>query len=166
MEELNIDEPRRALRKVLVGEGVRIFNFVNAYECEIGDGSRIAAFVEIQRCVRIGRNCKISSHSFLCEGVDIRDGVFIGHGVMFTNDRVPRSVNTDGSPKGSEDWTMETTIVDRGAAIGSGATILCGLTIGEGALVGAGAVVTKDVKPFTVVAGNPARFIRNVKPGE
>ena len=166
MEELNVDSPRQAIRKVRVGEGVKIFNFVNAYECEIGDGSRIGAFVEIQKGVSIGKQCKISSHTFICEGVAIEDGVFIGHGVMFINDRSPRSINTDGSIKSDKDWTLEFTTVKRGAGIGSGATIRCGITIGEGAIVGAGAVVTKDVKPNTIVAGNPARYVRDVKPGE
>lgn len=166
MEELNVDSPRQAIRKVRVGEGVKIFNFVNAYECEIGDGSRIGAFVEIQKGVSIGKQCKISSHTFICEGVAIEDGVFIGHGVMFINDRSPRSINTDGSIKSDKDWTLEFTTVKRGAGIGSGATIMCGITIGEGAIVGAGAVVTKDVKPNTIVAGNPARYVRDVKPGE
>lgn len=166
LEELNEDSPRRSLRKVMVGPGVRIFNFVNAYECEIGEGSRVGAFVEIQSGASIGKNCKISSHSFICEGVSLGDGVFVGHGVMFTNDRSPRAVNRDGSVKGADDWVLEFTRVGHGVGIGSGATILCGITIGEGAIIGAGAVVTKDVKPYTVVAGNPARFVREVRPDE
>ncbi len=166
MEELNVDSPRKVLRKVMVGEGVKIFNFVNAYECEIGDGSRVGAFVEIQKGVRIGKQCKISSHTFICEGVEIEDDVFIGHGVMFINDRSPRAVNADGSTKTDQDWTLEFTRIKRGAGIGSGATIMCGITIGEGAIVGAGTVVTKDVKPNTVVAGNPARYVRDLRHGE
>jgi len=166
MEELNTDTPRQVIRKVRVGTGVKIFNFVNAYECEIGADSKIGSFVEIQKGAIIGKRCKISSHTFVCEGVHIEDGVFVGHGVMFINDRSPRAVNPDGSVKTDKDWTLEYTRVKQGAGIGSGATILCGVTIGEGAIVGAGAMVTKDVEPYTVVAGNPARFIRNVNPGE
>jgi acetyltransferase-like isoleucine patch superfamily enzyme len=166
MEELNIDSPRQVLRKVMVGENVKVFNFVNAYECEIGDNSKIGSFVEIQRGAKIGENCKVSSHSFICEGVMLEDGVFIGHSVTFINDRSPRAINADGSVKTDKDWTLEYTRVGRGAGIGSGSTIMCGITIGEGAIVGAGAVVTKDVKPFTVVAGNPAKYIRDVKPEE
>lgn len=166
MEELNIDTPRQALRKVKVGENVKIFNFVNAYECEIGDGSKVGSFVEIQNGVIIGKNCKISSHSFLCEGIEIEDGVFIGHSVTFINDRSPRSINSDGSIKTSKDWKLEKTRVEKGVGIGSGTTIMCGITIGQGAIIGAGSVVTKNVKPFTVVAGNPAKYIRDVKPGE
>lgn len=166
MEELNIDSPRQALRKVMVGKDVRIFNFVNAYECEIGDGSKIGSFVEIQKGVKIGKNCKVSSHSFLCEGVVLEDGVFVGHSVTFINDRSPRAVNSDGSLKTDKDWTLECTKVGKAAGIGSGSTIMCGISIGEGAIIGAGSVVTKDVKPFTVVAGNPAKYIRDVKQGE
>jgi acetyltransferase-like isoleucine patch superfamily enzyme len=166
MEELNIDSPRQALKKVLVGKDVKIFNFVNAYECEIGDGSKVGSFVEIQKGAKIGKNCKISSHTFICEGIEIEDGVFVGHSVTFINDRSPRAINADGSIKTDKDWTLECTKVGKGAGIGSGATIMCGVSIGEGAIVGAGAVVTKDVKPFTVVAGNPAKYIRDVKQGE
>jgi acetyltransferase-like isoleucine patch superfamily enzyme len=166
MTELNIDSPRQALRKVMVGEGVKIFNFVNAYECEIGDGSKVGSFVELQKGVKIGKNCKISSHTFICEGVEIEDGVFVGHSVTFINDRSPRAVNADGSIKTDKDWTLEKTIVKQGAGIGSGSTIMCGITIGEGAIIGAGSVVTKNVKPFTVVAGNPAKYIRDVKENE
>jgi acetyltransferase-like isoleucine patch superfamily enzyme len=132
---------------------------VNLYGCTIGDGSRIGTFVEIQRGAEIGRNCKISSHSFICEGVTIEDGVFVGHGVMFTNDLYPRAVNPDGSLQTDSDWEMVRTRVEERASIGSGATILAGVTIGRGALVGAGAVVTKDVPPFTRVVGVPARPI-------
>lgn len=166
MEILNIDAPRQVLRAVRVGKNVKFFNFVNAYECEIDDNSRIGAFVEIQKGVKIGKNCKISSHSFLCEGVKIEDGVFIGHGVTFINDRSPKAINANGELKTEKDWVLEPTHVGKGAGIGSGATILCGIQIGAGAIVGAGAVVTKDVVPNTVVAGNPAKFIRNIKEGE
>jgi UDP-2-acetamido-3-amino-2,3-dideoxy-glucuronate N-acetyltransferase len=129
---------------------------VNLYGCRIGDNTKIGAFVEVQRGAAIGSNCKISSHTFVCAGVDIADGVFIGHGVMFTNDRYPRAVNPDGTLQTEADWELIETRVERHASIGSNATILAGVTIGEGALVGAGAVVTKDVPPYTVVAGVPA----------
>jgi UDP-2-acetamido-3-amino-2,3-dideoxy-glucuronate N-acetyltransferase len=143
---------------VRLGSNVRLSNFVNLYGCEIGDDTRIGAFVEVQAEARIGRRCKISSHTFVCSGVTIEDEVFVGHGVVFINDRVPRATNGDGSVKGGEDWLMERTLVRRRAAIGSGAVIMCGVTIGEGALIGAGAVVTRDVAPGAVVAGNPARM--------
>lgn len=162
MNILNIDEPRKALVNVMVGEGVRIFNFVNAYGCSIDDNSKIGAFVEIQKGASIGKNCKISSHSFICEGVHIEDNCFIGHGVMFTNDLFPKATNIDGSPQTEDDWTLLETYVKKGASIGSNATILCGITIGENALIGAGAVVTKDVPANTVVAGNPARIIKKI----
>lgn len=144
---------------------VTIFHpgLVNLYGCEIGDGSRIGAFVEIQKGAVIGERCKISSHSFVCEGVTIEDACFVGHGVMFTNDRFPRATNADGSAQTDADWTLELTHVKRGASIGSGATIVCGTVIGEGALVAAGAVVTKDVPDFAVVAGCPARVVGDVR---
>jgi acetyltransferase-like isoleucine patch superfamily enzyme len=150
---------------VELGEGARIFHpdLVNLYGCSIGAESRVGTFVEIQSGVRIGARCKIQSHSFICEGVEIEDGVFVGHGVMFTNDRLPRATNEDGSLQGAADWVCEPTRVGRGASIGSNATILCGLTIGERALVGAGAVVTRDVPPFAIVAGNPARIVGDVR---
>ncbi len=135
---------------------------VNLYGCAIGDESKIGAFVEIQRGASIGRRCKISSHSFVCEGVTIGDGVFVGHGVMFTNDVYPRAVTADGSIQTDADWQVVRTRVEAGASIGTNATILAGVTIGEGALVGAGAVVTKDVPPWTIVAGSPARVLRAV----
>jgi acetyltransferase-like isoleucine patch superfamily enzyme len=136
---------------------------VNLYGCEVGDGSRIGAFVEIQKGASIGERCKISSHTFVCEGVTIEDECFIGHGVMFTNDRFPRATNPDGSPQTDADWTLELTRVKRQTSIGSGATIVCGITIGEGALVAAGAVVTKDVPDFSVVAGCPAKVVGDVR---
>ena len=147
---------------VKLGQGVRLFGFVNLYGCEIGDETKVGTFVEIQKGARIGRRCKISSHTFICEGVTIEDEVFVGHGVTFTNDLFPRATNADGSLQGAADWTCEPTLVKRGASIGSGATLLCGITIGEGSLIGAGSVVTKDVPPKTVVAGNPARVIRHL----
>jgi len=147
---------------VKLGKDVRIFNFVNLYGCTIGDGSKIGAFVEIQKNVKVGRNCKISSHTFVCEGVEIEDNVFVGHGVMFINDKYPRAANPDGSIQTEADWKVVRTFVRKGASIGSGAVILCGITIGENASVGAGAVVTKDVLPGTVVAGVPSRILRRI----
>jgi len=145
------------LSDVKLGENVRLFSFVNAYGCEIGDETRVGAFVEIQKGVKVGRRCKISSHSFLCEGVTVEDNVFIGHGVMFINDKFPRATNEDGSPQTEADWTVIPITIKRGASIGSNATILAGVTVGENALVGAGAVVTKDVPDGATVAGVPAR---------
>jgi UDP-2-acetamido-3-amino-2,3-dideoxy-glucuronate N-acetyltransferase len=144
---------------VVLGEGVRIFSFVNLYGCRIGDGTQIGAFVEIQRGASIGARCKISSHTFICEAVTIEDECMVGHGVMFINDRRPRAVNADGSMQSRDDWTCEPTLVKTRASIGSGATILCGVTIGEGALIGAGAVVTRDVPAGATVAGVPARLM-------
>ena len=143
---------------VKLGRDVTIHNFVNLYGCEIGDGSKIGAFVEIQKNARVGRNCKISSHSFICEGVTIEDEVFIGHGVIFINDKYPRATAAGGSLQTETDWKVVPTLVKKGASIGSGATILCGVTIGEWALVGAGALVTCDVPAGETVAGNPARM--------
>jgi len=160
MEILNEQSDRRSLANVKVGKDVKIFNFVNAYGCEIGDGSKVGAFVEIQKGATIGKNCKISSHTFICEGVFIEDFVFVGHSVTFINDKIPRAANLDGSIQTEADWNLEITRVQKGASIGSGSTILCGITIGEGALVGAGSVVTKDVPPHSVVAGNPAKIIK------
>ena len=145
-----------------LGRNVRIYDHVNIYGCEIGDNSRIGAFVEIQRGASIGRNCKISSHTFICEGVTIEDEVFIGHNVTFINDRYPRATTADGSLKAAADWVCVPTRVKRGASIGSSATILCGVTVGELAIVGAGSVVTRDVPPGSIVAGNPARIIRHI----
>ena len=150
------------LSDVKLGTDVKIYSFVNAYGCEIGDDTRIGAFVEIQKNVKIGRRCKVSSHSFICEGVTIEDNVFIGHGVMFTNDKYPRATNPDGSPQSAEDWAVVPITVKKGASIGSNATILAGVTIGENAIVGAGAVVTKHVDANTVAAGVPAKIIRLV----
>jgi acetyltransferase-like isoleucine patch superfamily enzyme len=149
----------RVAPDVELGENVRLFAFVNLYGCSIGDDTQIGAFVEVQRGARIGRRCKISSHTFICEGVTIEDECFVGHGVVFINDRYPRAVRSDGALQGREDWVCEPTRVGPRASIGSGAVILCGLTIGEGARVGAGAVVTKDVPPGSVVAGVPARTL-------
>ena len=149
----------RIASNVRLGKNTAIHCFVNLYGCEIGDESRVGAFVEIQKNVKVGARCKISSHTFLCEGVTIEDDVFIGHGVMFINDQDPRAT-ADGRPQTEADWQVVTTRVRRGASVGSGATILGGITIGENALVGAGAVVTRDVEPGTVVVGNPARFLR------
>lgn len=146
---------------VKLGEGVKIFHpeLVNLYGCEVGDETKIGAFVEIQKNARIGARCKISSHSFVCEGVEIEDEVFVGHGVMFINDRRPRATSGDGSLQTEADWHVIPTLVRRGASLGSGAVIMCGVTIGEGALVGAGAVVTRDVPAGATVAGVPARLI-------
>jgi UDP-2-acetamido-3-amino-2,3-dideoxy-glucuronate N-acetyltransferase len=153
---------KKTINNVKVGTGVKIFDFVNAYSCEIDDNSKIGTFVEIQKGAFIGKNCKISSHSFICEGVHIEDNCFIGHGVMFTNDLFPRATNLDGSIQNENDWAVVKTFVKKGASIGSNATILCGITIGENALVGAGAVVVKDVPKNTVVVGNPARILKEL----
>jgi UDP-2-acetamido-3-amino-2,3-dideoxy-glucuronate N-acetyltransferase len=147
---------------VKLGRDVRIYAFANLYGCEIGDEAKIGAFVEIQKGARIGSRAKISSHSFICEGVTIEDGVFIGHGVMFINDRYPRATTEAGALQTEADWACVPTLVRCGASIGSNATILCGVTIGEGAMVGAGSVVTRDVPPHTIVAGNPARLMRDI----
>jgi acetyltransferase-like isoleucine patch superfamily enzyme len=144
---------------VKLGRDVRIYAFVNLYGCEIGDESKVGTFVEIQKGVKIGKRVKVSSHSFICEGVTIEDEVFIGHGVMFINDKYPRSTTETGSLQTEADWACIPTLVKTRASIGSNATILCGVTIGEGALIGAGSVVTHDVPPGAVVAGNPARPI-------
>jgi UDP-2-acetamido-3-amino-2,3-dideoxy-glucuronate N-acetyltransferase len=151
---------------VKLGHDVTIYNFVNLYGCEIGDGTKIGSFVEIQKGVFVGRNCKVSSHSFICEGVTIEDQVFIGHGVIFINDKCPRATTADGSLQTDADWDVVKTTIKRGASIGSGATILCGVTIGEDATVGAGAVVTKDVSAGATVAGNPARKVNRFRSHE
>jgi acetyltransferase-like isoleucine patch superfamily enzyme len=147
---------------VVLGKNVRLSRFINLYGCSVGDNTKIGAFVEIQKNATIGRNCKISSHTFICEGVDIEDDVFIGHSVTFINDTFPRATNPGGALQTEQDWQVEKTIIRKGASIGSGATILSKVTIGEGAIVGAGSVVTKDVPPYVIVAGNPARFLREV----
>jgi len=147
---------------VELGRDVKIYAFVNLYGCRVGDETRVGTFVEIQKGASVGARCKISSHTFVCEGVTIEDEVFVGHGVMFINDRVPRATRPDGAPQTEADWKLEPTVVRRGASIGSNATILCGVEIGERAVVGAGAVVTKSVPAGAVVAGNPARVVRAV----
>jgi acetyltransferase-like isoleucine patch superfamily enzyme len=147
---------------VKLGKNVRFSKFINLYGCEIGDNTKIGAFVEVQKNGRIGKNCKISSHTFVCEGVDIEDGVFIGHGVTFINDTYPRAITPDGNLQTEQDWTVERTVVKRGASIGSGSTILSKVVIGENAIVGAGSVVTKDVPANAIVAGNPARVLRHL----
>jgi acetyltransferase-like isoleucine patch superfamily enzyme len=148
---------------VKLGQGVKLSKFINLYGCEVGDESKIGAFVEIQKNATIGKRCKISSHTFICEGVTIEDNVFIGHGVMFINDSYPRATTADGSLQTEADWRVERTNIKKGASIGSGATILCGITVGESAIVGAGSVVTKDVPPNSIVAGNPARVLRCIE---
>lgn len=153
-------EYARIAPDVKLGRDVKIYAFVNLYGCEIGDESKIGTFVEIQKGAKIGRHVKVSSHSFICEGVTIEDEVFIGHGVMFINDKYPRSTNEDGSVQTEADWVCVPTVIKKRASIGSNATILCGVTIGEGALVGAGSVVTHDVPAGAVVAGNPAHPIK------
>ena len=154
---------QRIAPDVKLGQNVTIYDFVNLYGCEIGDSTKIGTFVEIQKGARIGCNCKISSHTFICEGVAIEDEVFVGHHVVFINDRYPHATAPDGRLQTEVDWHVVPTSVKRGASIGSGAVILCGVTIGEGATVGAGSVVTHDVAPGTVVAGNPARILRQVE---
>jgi UDP-2-acetamido-3-amino-2,3-dideoxy-glucuronate N-acetyltransferase len=154
--------PLQKIRDVEVGEGVVIQDFVNLYQCRLGAGTRVGPFTEIQKDVVIGERCKVSSHCLICTGVTIEDEVFVGHGVIFTNDRYPRSTNTTGTLQNSADWRLERIYVKRGASIGSGAVILCGVTIGEGAMVGAGAVITKDVPDGATVAGNPARATKRV----
>ena len=147
---------------VKLGRDVRLSKFINLYGCEIGDETRIGAFVEIQKNATIGRRCKISSHTFICEGVTLEDHVFIGHGVTFVNDSYPRATTASGEPQTEADWKVEKTYVKHGASIGSGATILAHVVIGEHAIVGAGAVVTRDVPPRAIVAGNPARVLRQI----
>ena len=145
---------------VKLGRGVKLSRFINLYGCEIGDNTKIGAFVEIQKNAKIGRNCKISSHTFICEGVTVEDDAFIGHGVTFINDTYPRATTVDGQLQTEKDWTVERTLVKKGASIGSGATVLASVVIGENAIVGAGSVVTKDVPANAVVAGNPAKVLR------
>jgi acetyltransferase-like isoleucine patch superfamily enzyme len=160
MDTVTIDNDKQSLHNVRLGRDVRIYNFVNAYGCSIDDGSKVGTFVEIQKGATIGKNCKISSHSFICEGVHIADNVFIGHNVTFINDKFPRATNEDGSLQTETDWSCVETYVDEGASIGSSVTVLCGVRIGKKAIVGAGSVVTKDVPENAVVAGNPAKIIK------
>ena len=162
-----MSEPEQLLRRIApdvrLGRNVRIYSFTNLYGCEIGDDVKIGTFVEIQKGSKIGNRCKISSHTFICEGVTLEDDVFIGHHVVFTNDRFPRATNAGGQLQTEADWVCVPTLVKRGASIGSGAVLLCGLVIGEDALVGAGSVVTRDVPPGAVVAGNPARAVKSAR---
>lgn len=159
---MSADQPKYRLiaDSVKLGKGVRIFGFTNLYGCELGDDVKVGTFVEIQKGVKIGSRCKISSHTFICEGVTLEDEVFIGHGVMFTNDLLPRATAGDGRLQTEADWVCQSTLIKRGASIGSGSTLLCGITVGEQAIVGAGSMVTKDVPPRAVVAGNPAKVLR------
>ena len=147
---------------VKLGKDVKLSRFINLYGCEIGDGTKIGAFVEIQKRAFVGRNCKVSSHTFICEGVRLEDDVFIGHGVTFINDTYPRATNVDGSMQTEADWKVEPTIIKKGASIGSGATILANVVVGKNAIIGAGSVVTRDVPDNAIVAGNPAKVLRYV----
>jgi acetyltransferase-like isoleucine patch superfamily enzyme len=156
-----METPFRVSPDVILGKNVKLVGFCNLYGCEIGDETKIGTFVEIQKGAKIGARCKISSHSFICEGVTIEDEVFIGHGVMFVNDRRPKAVNSDGSLQTQANWDCQSTLVKKGASIGSGVTLLGGITVGENALVGAGSVVTKDVLANSTVVGNPARIIQH-----
>lgn len=160
MEIISKETDKQVLKNVRLGKDVKIYSFVNAYGCTIGDFSRVGTFVEIQKGASIGKNCKISSHTFICEGVEIADNVFIGHNVTFINDKFPRAVNEDGSPQTEKDWECVHTYVDEGASIGSSATLLCGVHVGKRSIVGAGSVVTRDVPEDAIVAGNPARVIK------
>ncbi len=154
---------KKNINNVKLGQNVKIFDFVNLYGCSIDDNSKVGTFVEIQKNASVGKNCKISSHTFICEGVHIEDNVFIGHNVTFINDKLPRSVNFDGEMQNETDWKVVETFIKKGASVGSSATILCGITVGENSIVGAGAVVTKDVPANTVVAGVPARIIKKLE---
>jgi len=147
---------------VKLGENVKLARFINLYGCTIGDNTKIGTFVEVQKNATIGKNCKISSHTFMCEGVTIEDNVFVGHGVIFINDTYPRATTPSGELQTEQDWKVEPIVVKKGASVGSGATILSNVTIGENAIIGAGSVVTKDVPPNVIVAGNPAKFVRNI----
>lgn len=149
---------------VKLAPGVKLSKFINLYGCQIGENTKIGAFVEIQKNATVGKNCKVSSHTFICEGVTIEDNVFIGHGVTFINDSYPRATTPDGGLQTEQDWKVEQTLVRQGASIGSGATILCNVVIGENAIVGAGSVVTHEVPPNTIVAGNPAKILRSINP--
>jgi acetyltransferase-like isoleucine patch superfamily enzyme len=147
---------------VKLGQDVKLSKFINLYGCEIGDGTKVGAFVEIQKNARVGKKCKISSHTFICEGVSIEDNVFIGHGVTFINDTYPRAANADGTLQTEADWKVETTLVKKGASIGSGSTVLSNVTIGENSIIGAGSVVTRDVPANVIFAGNPAKLMRRL----
>jgi len=147
---------------VIIGKNVKIFRFVNMYGCSIGENTKVGTFVEIQKGAVIGKNCKISSHTFICEGVAILDNVFIGHNVTFINDKYPKATNSAGTVQSEADWQVIPTKVEKGASIGSGSTILCGIVIGENAIIGAGSVVTHDIPPREIWAGNPARFLKKV----
>jgi acetyltransferase-like isoleucine patch superfamily enzyme len=160
-----MDEFLSIAPSVKLGRDVKLSKFINLYGCEIGDETKIGAFVEIQKNASVGKRCKISSHTFICEGVTIEDNVFIGHGVMFINDLYPRSTTTTGGLQTEADWKVEKTVIKKGASIGSGATILANTCIGENAIVGAGAVVTKDVPANTIVVGNPAKILRQIETG-
>lgn len=153
---------RSITEDVRLGEGVKLANFINLYGCSIDENTKIGTFVEIQKNAKVGKNCKIQSHTFICEGVTIEDNVFIGHGVTFINDKYPRATSADGSLQTEKDWNVQSTLVKKGASIGSGATILCNVVIGEHSIVGAGSVVTRDVLPHTIVAGNPARIVKEI----
>ncbi|HZF00395.1 MAG TPA: acyltransferase [Methylomirabilota bacterium] len=158
--------PEQSLRQIAadvrLGKNVRIHNFTNLYGCEIGDDVKIGTFVEIQKGAKIGNRCKISSHTFICEGVVLEDEVFVGHHVVFTNDRYPRATNENGGLQTESDWHCVPTLVRRGASIGSGAVLICGITVGKNAMIGAGSIVTKNVPPDTIVAGNPARIVKSL----
>jgi len=158
----NSSNLRKIAANVTLGKDVVLNDFINLYGCTIDDGTRIGPFVEIQTNAFIGKNCKIQSHSFICEGVTIEDEVFVGHGVMFINDRYPRATSGSGDLQTEADWEVVPTVIKRGASIGSNATLMCGITIGEGAVIGAGSVVTKDVPPNAVAAGNPAKVIKRI----
>jgi serine acetyltransferase len=159
----NNSQPRQKIAPdVKLGKGVKICDFVNLYGCEIGDNTKIGSFVEIQKGARVGKNCKISSHTFVCEGVEIGNGVFVGHNVTFINDLYPRATNAAGRLQNEKDWRCIPTKIEDGVSIGSSATILCGITVGENAIIGAGSVVTKNVPPDTIVAGNPAKILRRI----
>ena len=154
---------KKNINNVTLGKNVKVFDFVNLYGCTIGDDTKVGTFVEIQKNATIGKNCKISSHTFICEGVHIEDNVFVGHNVTFINDKIPKSVNEDGSMQSENDWKVVETFIKKGSSIGSSATIMCGVTVGENAIVGAGAVVTKDVPQNSIVAGVPAKVIKKLK---
>ena len=154
---------KKNLNNVKLGKDVKIFDFVNLYGCSIDDGTKVGTFVEIQKNATIGKNCKISSHTFICEGVHIEDNVFVGHNVTFINDKLPRATNLDGSMQTEADWKVEETFIKKGVSIGSSSTIMCGITIGENSIIGAGAVVTKDIPPNSIAVGVPAKVIKKLK---